>query len=261
MEIVRTDIDDGMPFDWGKTSEDYAKYRDIYPQEFYQKILERNLCVKRQRVLDVGTGTGVIPRNMYKYGAEWVGTDISEGQIEEAKQLSIGMHIDYYTVAAEDIDFPNDTFDVVTACQCYWYFDHEKSARVFHRILKPNGRILFLYMAWLPFEDRIARASEGLVLQYNPKWSGCGERMRPISIPDCYLDKFELTYRDEFLVKVPFTRESWNGRIKACRGVGASLSDRAVAAWEREHTALLESMAPDEFEILHYAAIAELSKR
>ena len=25
-------IDDGKPFDWGKTSEDYAKYRDIYPE-------------------------------------------------------------------------------------------------------------------------------------------------------------------------------------------------------------------------------------
>ena len=36
-------IDDGQTFDWGKTSEDYAKYRDIYPEEYYVSIavLER----------------------------------------------------------------------------------------------------------------------------------------------------------------------------------------------------------------------------
>lgn len=32
-------IDGGKPFDWGQTSQDYAKYRDIYPEVFYQRIL------------------------------------------------------------------------------------------------------------------------------------------------------------------------------------------------------------------------------
>ena len=29
-------IDNGKSFDFGNTSKDYAKYRDIYPKEFYQ---------------------------------------------------------------------------------------------------------------------------------------------------------------------------------------------------------------------------------
>ena len=37
-------IDGGKGFDWGKVSDEYAKYRDIYPQEFYQKILDLGLC-------------------------------------------------------------------------------------------------------------------------------------------------------------------------------------------------------------------------
>lgn len=261
MDIINKAIDEGKPFDWGRTSADYAKYRDIYPQSFYDRIISRRLCISGQRVLDLGTGTGVLPRNLYGYGAKWTGTDISREQIDQAKMLSEGMEIDYYATAAEEIDFPDQTFDVVTACQCFWYFDHERLMPNLFRMLKPEGRILVLYMAWLPFEDKIARASEELVLKFNPKWSGAGETMHPIDIPDCYMEKFELLHREEYKLRVPFTRESWNGRIKACRGIGASLMADEISRWEREHMALLERIAPDEFDILHYGAIAELKSQ
>lgn len=94
MEIIDKNIDGGNAFDGDRTSADYAKFRDIYPKEFYKKIVARGLCIDGQKVLDMGTGTGVIPRNMYEYGAKWIGTDISENQIEQAKILSKGMDID-----------------------------------------------------------------------------------------------------------------------------------------------------------------------
>lgn len=115
--------------------------------------------------------------------------------------------------------------------------------------------------AWLPFEDKIAGASEELVLKYNPDWSGAGETVHPIGIPDCYREKFELIYHEEFPLEVPFIRESWNGRMKACRGIGASLSEKEIAMWEEEHRKLLTQIAPDEFFVLHYGAIAELRKK
>ena len=254
-------IDQGRPFDWGKVSEDYARFRDIYPKEFYERIMERNMCVKGQRVLDLGTGTGVLPRNMYQYGAKWVGVDIAENQIREAKRLSKDMEIDYITVSVEDLDFPEGSFDVATACQCFWYFDHQKIMPKLYRILDREGRILVLYMAWLPFEDKIAGASEELVLKYNPGWSGGGETMRPIQISECYSEKFDLVYHEEYPLKVHFTRETWNGRMKACRGIGASLPEREIVLWEQEHRRLLEKIAPEEFDILHYGAMAELKKK
>lgn len=166
--MVNQNIDGGKPFDWGRASSDYAKFRDIYPREFYQKIMKRKLCLAGQNVLDVGTGTGVLPRNMYPYGAKWTATDISENQIEQAKILSKGMDIEYYATPAEDINFPDHSFDVITACQCFWYFNHEVVMPKFYRMLKQGGSVLVLYMAWLPFEDEIAEASEKLVLKYSP---------------------------------------------------------------------------------------------
>ncbi len=260
MKIISRDIDSGKPFDWGKTSLDYAKFRDIYPKEFYQKIIDRKLCLDGQSILDIGTGTGVLPRNMYQYGAKWTATDISENQIEQAKILSKGMDINYYVVSTEDINFSDNSFDVITACQCFWYFNHEAVMPKFYHMLRQGGSILVLYMAWLPFEDEIAGASENLVLKYNPNWSGAGETKHQIDIPDCYKENFEIVYHEEFTLKVPFTRENWNGRMKACRGIGASLTEKEISMWEQEHKTLLRQIAPDEFDILHYAAIAELKK-
>jgi hypothetical protein len=47
--------------------------------------------------------------------------------------------------------------------------------------------------------------------------------------------------------------------MKACRGVGASLSKEKIELWENEHKNLLLKIAPPEFDVLHYAAIAELT--
>ena len=260
MKITNKNIDGGKAFDWGKTSSDYAKFRDIYPREFYQKIIDRGLCIGGQSILDIGTGTGVLPRNMYQYGAKWTAADISMEQIEQAKRLSEGMDIEYYAAAAENIDFPKESFDVITACQCFWYFDHKTVMPKLYHMLKKEGSVLVLYMAWLPLEDKIAEESEKLVLKYSPDWSGTGETIHPIEIPDCYKEKFNLVYHDEFVLQVPFTRESWNGRMKACRGVGASLTEKEIFAWEQEHRELLQRIAPEEFDILHYGAIAEIRK-
>ena len=86
-------IDSGTVFDWGRTSDDYAKFRDIYPLAFYEKILERNCGTAGQQVLDIGTGTGVLPRNLYAAGAHWTGSDIAPNQIAQAKACSAGMDI------------------------------------------------------------------------------------------------------------------------------------------------------------------------
>ena len=129
--ITDRNIDHGRAFDWGKTSTDYAKFRDIYPEIFYETLIDMGLCVKGQRILDIGTGTGVLPRNLHKYGAEFIGSDISEKQIEQARRLSAkaGMNISYVVSAAETVDFPHNHFDAVTACQCYAYFDKSADSR------------------------------------------------------------------------------------------------------------------------------------
>ena len=260
--MINKDIDGGKPFDWGRTSGDYGKYRDIYPDEFYEKIHSLGIGVSGQRVLDIGTGTGVIPRNMYHFGAHFTGTDISENQIAEAKRLAAakGMDIDFFCKSTEELDFHEESFDAVTACQCFFYFDHNIAAPKLSKLLSKGGKLAVLYMGWLPYEDKIAGASEELILRYNPKWTGKGDMRHEIFIPEIYEGYFKKLCSEIFDVKVRFTRESWNGRMKACRGIGASLSDDEIAAFDREHMSLLEKIAPESFDILHYCAVTVLER-
>lgn len=261
--IQKKEIDSGTGFDWGRTSADYAKYRDIYPKEFYQRLLDRGIGISGQDVLDIGTGTGVIPRNLYSYGAKFTGIDISKQQIEQAKQLASESQMDlrFVCVPAEEVPFSPESFDAVTACQCFSYFDHGVLAQKISELLRENGKFAVLYMAWLPLEDEIAGKSEELVLKYHPLWTGCGETRHKIEIPQVYTDYFDIESEEVFDLKVPFTREGWNGRMKACRGIGAALPEEEVAAFEEEHLRLLEQIAEERFYILHYAAVTVLRKR
>lgn len=63
-------IDHGRSFDFGRTSSDYAKYRDVYPQELYRRLQALEIGCRGQCVLDLGTGAGVLPRNLAPYGAD-----------------------------------------------------------------------------------------------------------------------------------------------------------------------------------------------
>ena len=260
--ITNKNIDHGKGFDWGRTSEDYAKFRDIYPEAFYQKLLEMNIGVKGQEILDLGTGTGVIPRNMVKYGAKFTGADIAENQIEQARRLSeeAGMDIKYAVASAEEVDFPEQSFDVITACQCFAYFNKSIVLPKIHKMLKNGGHFCIMFMAWLPEESEIAKKSEELVLKYNPYWSAHSMKRFTFDFPEEAKGLFEIENSLHFDLPVTFTPETWHGRIKACRGIGASsLSAEVIAAWEEEHKAYVNTL-PETFNILHFATILNLKK-
>ena len=71
---------------------------------------------------------------------------------------------------------------------------------------------------------------------------------------------FELNNAIEYDIDVAFTRDSWNGRMKACRGIDASLPGDKIAEFEKEHLAYLKTV-PDKFIIPHYATIMDLKKK
>lgn len=238
-----TSIDSGNDFDFGKTSADYAVFRDIYPNSMYDKLIAFGIGKQEQRILDLGSGTAVLPMNLSKTGAAFVSADISENQIAFGRQLvkERGLHnIDFCVCPAENTGFADNCFDVVTAVQCFHYFDAEKTAAEIRRVLKPEGVFCKIFMDWLPFEDEIIHEMESLVLKYNPHWSGGGFEQFRYQYPSWAEQRFEIETIHSYRATLSFTKEAWLGRVRSCRGVGASLSEKEVSQFEEEYRTMLK---------------------
>jgi SAM-dependent methyltransferase len=246
-------IDAGREIDWGRTSADYAQYRPGPPPSLYEKLRAHDVGLPAQRILDLGTGTGVLAREFARRGCAAAGVDISAEQIEAAQRLAAdeGLAVNFRVAPAEATPFPDASFDVATANQCWLYFDLARVIPELRRVLRPGGLLAVSHFSFLPRLDAIARASEELVRRFNPDWSSADWDGRIPARPGWSRDHFELRAMFWYDEPVRFTRESWRGRIRALRGIGASLGPDAVAAFDREHTALLERIAPEEFTVLH----------
>jgi ubiquinone/menaquinone biosynthesis C-methylase UbiE len=258
--MKNNNIDNGKEFNWGKTSLDYSKYRDIYPQSIYSKLYNCGIGHKNQIILDLGTGTGVFPRAMYKHGAKYIGIDISEEQIRHAELVSKeqNMDIEYKICSAESTKLESSKFDAVTAVQCFIYFDAEKVIPEIIRMLKKEGKFVIIWMTWLPYEDKIAEETEKLVLKYNPQWTGYGyKRSENNEMPEWAKEYFNLVDTE----KIQFNYETWTGRIRACRGVSAALPENMVNIFNEEHTKILKNLTKEPFEILHEIKITIFKKK
>lgn len=251
-------IDNGNAFDFGKTSAEYAKYRDIYPKELYDKLYKIGIGHKGCSWLDIGTGTGVLPLNMFSYGADIKAIDISESQITAAKILASEKgadNIEFSVSPAEETPFEDNNFDYITAAQCFWYFDRDKIIAEIKRLLKPNGVFVKIYMSYT-LDDEIAKKSHMLVKEMNKNWTPGASGSR-----DMYNHPFENGDLDVFECNIPFTRETWHGRMCACRGTMASMDDKTLKAWSEGHIKMLTEY-PESFEIKHkvYIASYKISK-
>jgi len=245
--------DGDRQIDWGRTSQDYALHRPGYPESFFDRLTALGVGTKGQRVLDLGTGTGVVARRLAQKGCLVTGVDIAAEQIRVARELANrdGLNATFEVAPAEETGQPSGVFDVVVASQCWLYFERDAAVAEVRRLLGPGGRLVTCHLCWLPRLDPIASRSEALVLEHNPGWTAADWPGLIPAAPSWIGNDFKVAamfYYDEGL---PFTRESGRGRIRACRGVGASMSEKEVASFDAEHSKLLNEVAPDSFEVLH----------
>ncbi len=122
-------------------SNDYALFRPSYPQEFVNYLI--SLTENQENCCDCGTGNGQLAVQLAGNFKKVYATDISQKQLDNAVQLP---NIEYSLQPAEQTNFPDHHFDLITVAQAAHWFDFDRFNLEVRRILKPNGIIaLFGY--------------------------------------------------------------------------------------------------------------------
>lgn len=248
--------------DFGKTAGDYARHRAGFPPALVARLKPFGVGLPGQRIVDVGTGTGSLARLLALEGCTVAGIDPSSEMMEKARLLdeAFGVSIQYHVGRAEALPVPEHSQDVVTAGQCWHWFDRAVAASEALRVLRPGGTIVIAHFDWLPLPGNMVEATEALILRYNPNWpmSG-GTGFYPQWLGDLSGAGFIAPETFSFDVSVPYSHEDWRGRIRASAGVSGSLDPEGVAAFDADHAALLSERFPaDVLEVPHrvWAVIA-----
>jgi ubiquinone biosynthesis O-methyltransferase len=108
-------------------------------------ILELVGDVRGRKVLDVGCGDGEFALELARRGAFVTGIDAAAAMIEAAERRAKRQNadIDFQVATAEQLPFPAEQFDVVTAITILCFVDDARP--VFHevaRVLMPGGRLV-----------------------------------------------------------------------------------------------------------------------
>jgi len=166
---------------------------------------ERDLLLRllraspRERVLEIGSGTGFFLREIARTGAYCVGLEPSRGMLEVARSHALPA-VEYVRGAAEALPFTPASFDAAIFMTALEFVANVDAAlREARRVVRPGGRLVFgVLNAAGPWAE--ARRREG----------GLWEKARFFSAAE--LSTFLTPFGDvtiDFCVHAPPSAEAW----------------------------------------------------
>lgn len=241
--------------DWGNAAADYAKYRHGFPPSFYDRLAGMGLIRPGTRVLDVGTGTSTLARNLARRGCEVSAVDIAPAMLAEAQSLDreAGVNIEYRNCPAEEISFADASFDLVTAGTCWHWFERAAAAREARRVLCRDGHLIIASLDMLTIPGNVIDAFGQLVGNFygltddqlqKQRWRG--EFNWPSWLDDLIAAGFRQIESFSYEVELPYSHLAFRGRVRASRGVAPTMSAERVAEFDREMESLLAQRFPTE---------------
>lgn len=135
---------------WDERSADFSKLRQKELKgpcaAAWQEYLGEKLAADRPlKILDIGTGAGFFAVILSRLGHQVTGIDMSADMLHQAKQnvLAVGGRAEFRKMNAQELDFADETFDVVISRNLTWTLpDVMQAYREWRRVLKKGGKLL-----------------------------------------------------------------------------------------------------------------------
>ena len=250
---------EGRVIDFGRAAADYERHRPGFSEEFFDRLVKAGWIADGQRGLDLGTGTGTLALGLASRGLDVIGLDIAPELLDVARRAAIdrGLCVRFIEGKAEATGQKESRFDLVTAGQCWWWFDSDRATAEAMRVLAPGGRVLICSLSYLALAGNVAGRTEDLILEHNPGWTKAGWRgVHPEHVRALDQGGFTEVQSFSYMVDVPFTHEGWRGRMRTCNGVGPSLDGDQVQGFDKDLARMLASEFPGVLIVPHRIFVA-----
>jgi SAM-dependent methyltransferase len=242
--------------DFGRHSEDYAEYRPGFPASFYPR-LDTLIQIGGARSLDLATGPGTIALELAARGSTVVGIDLAAEQVATARcvaaERGLADSVSFRVGSAEQTGLASASFDLVTAGQCWHWFDSAAAMAEARRVLRPDGVLVIAHYSYLAPHSPVARDTEELILTFNPSWSMAGSAgIFPELIDEVIYGGFRLVEQFCYQHDETFSHTRWRGRMRTCNGVGSGgLTPAEVERFDEALQRLLRDKYPDPLSVEH----------
>lgn len=124
----------------------YSQYRPGYPEAYIKYLLSETGIKKSAVVADIGSGTGILSRQLLEQDLVVYGVEPNDDMRLRAEQ-SLRQYMKFTSVKgmAEDTNLKDSSIDLVTAAQAFHWFDQGKFKQECRRILKQNAQVALVW--------------------------------------------------------------------------------------------------------------------
>jgi SAM-dependent methyltransferase len=122
----------------------YQEFRPPYPGEFFRTVAERLGFTQQHRLIDLGTGPGLLALGFAPYVGRIVGVDPEPAMLAAARENAAreGKRFTLIEGHAEALPAEIGRFDVVTIGRALHWMERAAVAAMFDRLLTPDGVIV-----------------------------------------------------------------------------------------------------------------------
>jgi ubiquinone/menaquinone biosynthesis C-methylase UbiE len=122
----------------------YSRYREPYPQAFFETIAERLNLTGRERLGDIGCGPAPLAIGFAKYVKSCTGVDPEPAMLAAAREqaAACGATLNLIEGRIEQLPETLEAFDIVTIGRALHWMEPRITLRVLERIVAEGGSIL-----------------------------------------------------------------------------------------------------------------------